>query len=133
MATDGLKRRAERAKARLDGLRPPPRPAGPTLGELGDARAVELADVLLDQQWLDEAEVEAELARWRAEGVEVPPVSRAGDPAYEQDGVVRLPRAQTLAMARELVERIGRAERRRASGLKLVPLLIPPDQPGPTG
>jgi hypothetical protein len=112
MASDGLRRRVERARAALDALRPAQALAGPTLAELGDPRLVELTALLTQQDWLDEVEEREALGPFLRGEADLPDPSRLHHPAYQHSGVRRMPMAWQLQAAREVAERYVRARRR---------------------
>jgi hypothetical protein len=110
--TDGLRKRAERLRATLDSLRPPQAPTGRSLEELGDPRLVELYGLIDAQQRLDQVEEAEALGPYLAGAASLPDPGRLHLPAYQHDGVRRMPMVWQLQLAREFSERYVRARRR---------------------
>jgi hypothetical protein len=120
-SSSGLRRRAERARATLEALRPPQAPAGRALEELGDPTLTRLGVQLVQQQQLDQLEEAEALAQ--AEGG-VPSVGFTRSLDFARAGVRRLPVEEQLRLARWFAERyIGHGVQPRPE----VPVLVVPE------
>jgi len=100
---DGLRRRAERTRARLDRLRPPERAPSRSLADLGDPVLERLGEELIRQEWLDQVQAAEAVAEMERHGL--PATGEFRLPGFERDGVVRLPVSEQLRLARMFTDR----------------------------
>jgi hypothetical protein len=101
-STRSQRRRIGRLRDDLRQLRPPERQE--TLADLGDPVLVQLAQQLLDQEWLDQVERAEWLAKAEA-GIAVSSRELTPKLDFERDGVRRLPMLERLRLARLVMER----------------------------